>query len=163
MRDLPLRRALSQSLAPANNGQFMHGIQHMRGAASESASAPSSHNAADPVEQNDVCRTKLKLPCQTDSELDATLLPSLIYQLKSVVNPFFCGRVSIALDKDCFYCIVINHAKIPLIRRHRPSIARWDASVHQIKLEMASSTSRIEHTERPPGSLLKVFRWRLSN
>ena len=53
----------------------------MRGAASESAAAPVLHNAADPVELNDVCRTKLKLPCQTDS--DATLLPDLIHQLGS--------------------------------------------------------------------------------
>ena len=43
----------------------------MRGAASESAAAPVSHNAADPVELNDVCRTKL----------DAALLPNLIHQL----------------------------------------------------------------------------------
>ena len=53
----------------------------MRGAASESAAAPVSHNAADPVELNDVCRTKLKLPYQTDS--DAALLPDLIHQLGS--------------------------------------------------------------------------------
>ena len=53
----------------------------MSGAASESAAAPVSHNAADPVELNDVCRTKLKLPYQTDS--DAALLPDLIHQLGS--------------------------------------------------------------------------------
>ena len=53
----------------------------MRRAASESAAAPVSHNAADPVELNDVCRTKLKLPYQTDS--DAALLPDLIHQLGS--------------------------------------------------------------------------------
>ena len=35
----------------------------MRGAVSESAATPASHNAAaDPVELNDVWRTKLKLP-----------------------------------------------------------------------------------------------------
>ena len=50
----------------------------MRGVASESAAAPVSHNAADPVKLNDVCRTKLKLPYQTDS--DATLLSDLISQ-----------------------------------------------------------------------------------
>ena len=53
----------------------------MSGAASESAAAPVSHNAAGPVEPNDVCRTKLKLPYQTDS--DAALLPNLIHQLGS--------------------------------------------------------------------------------
>ena len=53
----------------------------MRGAASESAAAPVSHNAAGPIELNDVCRTKLKLPYQTDS--DAALLPNLIHQLGS--------------------------------------------------------------------------------
>ena len=53
----------------------------MSGAASESAAAPVSHNAADPVELNDVCRTKLKLPYQTDP--DAALLPDLIHQLGS--------------------------------------------------------------------------------
>ena len=53
----------------------------MRRAASESAAAPVSHNAAGPVELNDVCRTKLKLPYQTDS--DAALLPNLIHQLGS--------------------------------------------------------------------------------
>ena len=51
----------------------------MRRAASESAAAPVSHNAADPVELNDLCHSKLKLPCQTDS--DAALLPDLIHQL----------------------------------------------------------------------------------
>ena len=40
----------------------------MREAASESAATPVSHNAVDPVELNDVCRTKLKLPYQTDSD-----------------------------------------------------------------------------------------------
>ena len=53
----------------------------MRGAASESAAAPVSHNAAGPVELNDVCRTKLKRPYQTDS--DAALLPNSIHQLGS--------------------------------------------------------------------------------
>ena len=53
----------------------------MSGAASESAAVPVSHNAADPVELNDVCRTKLKLSYQTDS--DAALLPDLIHQLGS--------------------------------------------------------------------------------
>ena len=53
----------------------------MRGAASESSAAPVPHYAADPVELNDACRTKLKLPNQTDS--DATLLPNLIHQLGS--------------------------------------------------------------------------------
>ena len=53
----------------------------MRRASSESAGAPVSHNAAGPVELNDVCRTKLKLPYQTDS--DAVLLPNLIHQLGS--------------------------------------------------------------------------------
>ena len=53
----------------------------MEGAASESAAAPVSHNAADPVELNDLCRTKLKLPYQTD--LDAALLPDVIHQLGS--------------------------------------------------------------------------------
>ena len=51
------------------------------GAASESAAAPVSHNAAEPVELNDVCRTKLKLKDQTDS--DAALLPNLIHQIGS--------------------------------------------------------------------------------
>ena len=41
----------------------------MRGAASESAAAPVSHNATDPVELNDLCRTKLKLPYQTAGPL----------------------------------------------------------------------------------------------
>ena len=59
----------------------MHKVQHMRRAASESAAAPVSHNAAGPVELNNVCRTKLKLPYQTD--LDAALLPNLIHQLGS--------------------------------------------------------------------------------
>ena len=49
----------------------------MRGA----AAAPVSHNAAAPVEIKDLCRTKLKLPYQTDS--DAALLPVLIHQLDS--------------------------------------------------------------------------------
>ena len=53
----------------------------MEGAASESAAAPLSRNAADPVELNDLCRTKLKVPYQTDS--DAALLPDLIHQLGS--------------------------------------------------------------------------------
>ena len=53
----------------------------MRRAASESAAAPVSHYAAGPVELDDVCRTKLKLPYQTDS--DAALLPNLIHQLGS--------------------------------------------------------------------------------
>ena len=52
----------------------------MSGAASESAAAPVSHNAADPVELNDVCRTKLKLRYQTDS--DAALLPDLIHLIR---------------------------------------------------------------------------------
>ena len=50
----------------------------MRGAASESAAAPVSHNAAAPVQLNDLYRTKLKLPYQTDS--DAALLPDLFHQ-----------------------------------------------------------------------------------
>ena len=50
----------------------------MRGAASKSAATSVSHNAAVLVELNDVCRTKLKLPYQTDS--DAALLPDLIHQ-----------------------------------------------------------------------------------
>ena len=53
----------------------------MGGAASESAAAPVPHNAADPVELNDVCRIKLKLLYQTDS--DAALLQDLIHQLGS--------------------------------------------------------------------------------
>ena len=53
----------------------------MRRAAPESAAAPVSHYAAGPVELDDVCRTKLKLPYQTDS--DAALLPNLIHQLGS--------------------------------------------------------------------------------
>ena len=53
----------------------------MRRAASESAAAPVSHNAAGPVELNDVCRTKLKLSYQTNS--DAALLPNLIHHLGS--------------------------------------------------------------------------------
>ena len=54
----------------------------MRRAASESAAAPVSHNAAGPVELNDVCRTKLKLSYQTDSDA-ALILPNLIHQLDS--------------------------------------------------------------------------------
>ena len=50
----------------------------MRGAASESAAAPVSHNAADPVKINSVCDTKLNLPYQTDT--DAAHLSHLIYQ-----------------------------------------------------------------------------------
>ena len=53
----------------------------MRGAASESVATPVSHNVAGPVKLNDVCRTKLKLPYQTDS--DAALLLNLIHQLGS--------------------------------------------------------------------------------
>ena len=53
----------------------------MRGAASESAAASVSHNAAAPIELNDLCRTKLKLPYQTYS--DAVLLPDLFHQLGS--------------------------------------------------------------------------------
>ena len=53
----------------------------MRRAAPESAAAPVSHYAAGPVELDDVCRTKLKLPYQTDS--DAALLLNLIHQLGS--------------------------------------------------------------------------------
>ena len=53
----------------------------MRGAASESAAAPVSQNAAAPVELSDLCRTKLKLPYQTDSV--AALLPDLFHQLGS--------------------------------------------------------------------------------
>ena len=48
----------------------------MRGAASESTAASVSHNGADLVEINGVCRTKLKLPHQTDSNAD--LLPNFI-------------------------------------------------------------------------------------
>ena len=59
----------------------MHLVRHMRGAASESAAAPVSHNAADAFELNDVCCTKLKVPYQTDS--DAALLSDLIHQLGS--------------------------------------------------------------------------------
>ena len=47
----------------------------MRRASYESAAAPESHNAADPAELNVVCRTKPKLPNQTDSS--AALLPYL--------------------------------------------------------------------------------------
>ena len=42
----------------------------------ESAAAPGSHNAADPAELNVVCRSKPKLPNQTDS--NAALLSYLI-------------------------------------------------------------------------------------
>ena len=75
----------------------------MRRAASESAAAPVSHNAAGPVELNDVCRTKLKLPYQTDS--DAALLPNLIHQLGSAhewsgvwIRPDISPQSSNAID-----------------------------------------------------------------
>jgi len=42
----------------------------------ESAAPPTSHSATDPAEFNVVCRTKLNLPNQTDS--NAALLPVLI-------------------------------------------------------------------------------------
>ena len=48
----------------------------MRRTPHESAAAPMSHNATDPVELNVVCRSKPKLPNQTDS--NAALLPYLI-------------------------------------------------------------------------------------
>ena len=56
----------------------------MRRTPYESAAAPMQHSAADPAEPNVVCvvcRTKLKLPDQTDS--NAALLPYLIHQLGS--------------------------------------------------------------------------------
>ena len=53
----------------------------MRRAPYESAAAPESHNAADPAELNVVCRSKPKLPNQTDS--NAALLPYLTRQLGS--------------------------------------------------------------------------------
>ena len=53
----------------------------MRRTPYESAAAPMPHSAADPAEPNVVCRTKLKLPDQTDS--NAALLPYLIHQLGS--------------------------------------------------------------------------------
>ena len=47
----------------------------------ESAAAPKSHSAADPVEFNVVCRSKSNLPNRTDS--NAALLPYLTHQLGS--------------------------------------------------------------------------------
>ena len=48
----------------------------------ESATAPTSHSAADPAEFNVVCRSKFNLPNRTDS--NAALLPYLTHQLGSV-------------------------------------------------------------------------------
>ena len=45
------------------------------------ASAPTSHNAADPAELNVVCRSKPNLPNQTD--LNAAVLPYPTHQLGS--------------------------------------------------------------------------------
>jgi len=53
----------------------------MRRTPYESAAAPTSHSATDPAEFNVVCRTKLDLPNETDS--NATLLPYLTHQLGS--------------------------------------------------------------------------------
>ena len=47
----------------------------------ESATAPTSHSAADPAEFNVVCRSKSNLPNRTDS--NAALLPYLTHQLGS--------------------------------------------------------------------------------
>ena len=47
----------------------------------ESAATPTSHNAADLAKRNVVCRSKLNLPNQTDS--NDTLLPYLTHQLGS--------------------------------------------------------------------------------
>ena len=80
----------------------------MRRAAPESAAAPVSHYAAGPVELDDVCRTKLKLSYQTDS--DAALLPNLIHQLGSAhewsgvwIRPKFrtIPEVILALSPRC--------------------------------------------------------------
>jgi len=53
----------------------------MRRTPYESAVAPTSHSATDPAEFNVVCRTKLNLPNQTDS--NAAPLPYLTHQLGS--------------------------------------------------------------------------------
>ena len=53
----------------------------MRRAPYESSAAPKSHNAADPAELDVVCRSKPKLPNQTDS--NAALLSYLIPWLGS--------------------------------------------------------------------------------
>ena len=45
----------------------------MSGAASESAAAPVSHNAADPVELNDVCRTKLIFRRRSFAEFNSSI------------------------------------------------------------------------------------------
>ena len=47
----------------------------------ESATAPTSHSAADAAEFNVVCRSKSNLPNRTDS--NASLLPHLTHQLGS--------------------------------------------------------------------------------
>ena len=47
----------------------------------ESATAPTSHSAADPAEFNVVCRSKSNLPNRTDS--NAALLPYLTHQFGS--------------------------------------------------------------------------------
>ena len=78
----------------------------MRGAASESAATPVSHNAAGPVELNDVCCTKLKLPCQTDS--DATLLSNLIHQLGSVIHHSIGSTFTLLISS----CVSIETEKI---------------------------------------------------
>jgi len=58
----------------------MHWVRHKR-TPHESAAAPTSEGATDPAEFNVVCRTKLNLPSQTDS--NAALLPYLTHQLRS--------------------------------------------------------------------------------
>ena len=54
----------------------------MRRTSYESATAPTSHSAADPAEFNVRCRSKSNLPNRTDS--DAALLLYLTHQLGSV-------------------------------------------------------------------------------
>ena len=73
----------------------------MRRAVSKSAAALESHNAADPVEVNKVCRIKLKVPYQTDS--DIALLPDLNYQLGPTLMCLQC------LDQaSCLLIMIIN-------------------------------------------------------
>jgi len=59
----------------------MRKVRHIGRTPYESAAAPTSHSAGDPAEFNVVCRTKLNLPNQTDS--NAALLLYLTHQLGS--------------------------------------------------------------------------------
>ena len=54
----------------------------MRRTPYESVASPKSHSATDPAKFNAVCRSKAKLPNQTD--LNASLLPCLTHQSDSV-------------------------------------------------------------------------------